>query len=498
MVSNVKVTEQSTPLKTFLALRKSTQIYDWKESAKYLDLRFIEPAISQQEAESRIRKLQIIWKQQKVLDLSTLSNMPEGHKKDNLPVYRDLVGYLNTQRGKVPVYLQRVPDGKGGKVWKISNTIVAKIPDLWDELGYNPKIESISNYLPEFDVFGLQNWQFIGLLLIVVFSWILSGLLRFFLQKFFSLLKNYNENMLRFIRIPLRLFLFFTFINLSIGSLGLSVDTRVWLESGILNYLAGIFLALGAIELVMAIVINKSGKNKQSLAVIRPLVTILKIVTVIIIILSWFEKAGYNVATILTGLGIGSLAVALAAQKTLENVFGAFTLYLAKPIKSGDFCQFDNISGTVEEIGLRSTRIRKLDRSVVYVPNSVFASSSVENISEIDRRLYNKELRITLETSPEQIRRLLTTLRELISTHSKTLDTDARIRFEDIERDCFLITIYTYLDTAVLTEYKAITEDLNLKILEILSNEKVRLAIPEQQIYIARKPPADGQAIKIT
>jgi len=196
--------------------------------------------------------------------------------------------------------------------------------------------------------------------------------------------------MLQFIRVPLRLFLFFVFINMSIGSLGLNLSTKVWLESGIFNYLAGIFLALGIIELIMAVVINKSIKNEQSLAIIRPLITILKIVTVIIIILSWLEKAGYNVATVLTGLGIGSLAVALAAQKTLENVFGAFTLYLAKPIQAGDYCQFDNVSGTVEEVGLRSTRIRKLDRSVVFVPNSVFASSSVVNFSEIDRRLYEE------------------------------------------------------------------------------------------------------------
>ncbi len=131
-----------------------------------------------------------------------------------------------------------------------------------------------------------------------------------------------------------------------------------------------------------AIVINKAIKNDQSLAVVRPLITIFKILTVLIIILSWFEKAGYNVATILTGLGIGSLAVALAAQKTLENVFGAFTLYFAKPIQAGDFCQFGNVSA-------------------------------------IDNRLYKKELRVSLKTTSAQIRLLLISLRALIIAHSK-------------------------------------------------------------------------------
>ncbi len=497
--SKVEATETtlniSTPLKSVIALRDNANNHNWKEAVKYLDLRYIEPKISDEQAETLVRQLQIIWKQQNILDLSTISNTPEGHKNDKLPAYRDLIGYLEIRKGKIPVYMQQVPDGKGGRIWKVSNSTISKLPEIWDELGYHPLVESISTHLPDFQIFGLYNFQLIGLLLIIFLSWILSALVRSLLQKLFSLTKYYKENMLQFIRIPLRLFLFFIFINMSIGSLGLTINTRVWLESGVLNYLAGIFLALGIIELITAIFINRSEKNEHTLAVVRPLVTILKIVTVIVIILSWFEKAGYNVATILTGLGIGSLAVALAAQKTLENVFGAFTLYLAKPIQSGDFCQFGNISGTVEEVGLRSTRIRKLDRSVVFVPNSVFASSSVENFSEIDRRLYNKELRITLETTPAQIRHLLIALRTLIISHSKTLDTAARVRFENIERDCFLIVINVYIDTKSLDEYKAISEDINLHILEILAHEDVRLAIPEQQIFISRKASTDDNSV---
>ncbi len=486
---------RSTPLKTLIALRDNLNNRNWKEAANYLDLRYVEPEVSNQQAESFVRQLHILWKQQRVLDLSLISDKYEGHKNDGLPIYRDLIGHLETRTDKIPIYLQRVPDNKNGNIWKVSSTTVAHIPELWKELGYNPIIESISNHLPDFEIFGLQNWQFIGLLLLVIMSWVLSALARALLQVLFSFSRLYKENMLKFIRIPLRLFLFFVFINLSIGSFGLPLSTRIWLESGVLNYLAGIFLALGIIELVTAIVINKAIKNDQSLAVVRPLITIFKILIVIIIILSWFEKAGYNVATILTGLGIGSLAVALAAQKTLENVFGAFTLYLAKPIQAGDFCQFGNVSGTVEEIGLRSTRIRKLDRSVVFVPNSVFASSSVVNFSAIDNRLYKKELRVSLKTTSAQIRLLLISLRALIIAHSKILDMSARVRFEDIERDCFLIVMNAYVDTKDLAEYKAISEDINLRILDILTHEAIKLAIPEQQVLMTRTVQGNDESV---
>jgi len=484
---NDDVSNKSTPLKTLIALKNAINKQNWEKAASYLDLRYVEPKVSKEQAESLARQLYILWKQQRVLDLSIISDKVEGHRNDGLPAYRDLIGSLKTHSDDVPIYLQRVPDAKKGRVWKISNTTVAQIPQLWDELGYNPIIESISTYLPDFEFFDLYNWQLVGLLFIILLSWILSAWIRALLQLLFSFSKYYKDNMLQFIRVPLRLFLFFVFINMSIGSLGLNLSTKVWLESGIFNYLAGIFLALGIIELIMAVVINKSIKNEQSLAIIRPLITILKIVTVIIIILSWLEKAGYNVATVLTGLGIGSLAVALAAQKTLENVFGAFTLYLAKPIQAGDYCQFDNVSGTVEEVGLRSTRIRKLDRSVVFVPNSVFASSSVVNFSEIDRRLYEKKLRIVLETTPDQIQLLVDSLRTLILTHTKTLDMSARVHFENIERDCFLIVINAYIDTKDLAEYKCIEEDLNLHVLNILADRDIKLAIPEQQIFLSRK-----------
>ena len=198
-----QVSNKSTPLKSLIALRDHTNNHNWKEAVRYLDLRYIDPKVSVEQAETLVHQLQIIWKQQNILDLSTISNKPEGHKNDKLPIYRDLVGFVETRKGKVPIYLQQVPDGKGDKIWKVSNTTISQLPELWDELGYNPIIESISNHLPDFEVFGLYNFQLIGLLLIVFSSWILSALVRSLLQKLFSLTRYYKENMLQFIRIPL-------------------------------------------------------------------------------------------------------------------------------------------------------------------------------------------------------------------------------------------------------------------------------------------------------
>jgi MscS family membrane protein len=110
--------------------------------------------------------------------------------------------------------------------------------------------------------------------------------------------------------------------------------------------------------------------NRQYVALLKPFTTIVKFVALTIIALVWAERAGYNMSTIIAGLGVGSLAVALAAQKTLENVIGAITLYSARPVNPGDLCRFGNMVGVVEEIGLRSTMIRTLNRTMLAVPNS--------------------------------------------------------------------------------------------------------------------------------
>jgi MscS family membrane protein len=476
---------QDTPLSTLLFILKAMEDKDLKAAASHLDLRYLPPGIGKDQGETLIKQLGIVWSQQNIVDLSTVSDQPEGHLDDGLPSYRDLLGTIRLEKSNVPVYLQRIPDGEGNQVWKISNATVSKIPELWSELGYHPLAESISTYLPAFTILDMENWQFVSLILIVLASWYLTAAIRWLMQYFVSFSSRYKETMQRLIRRPLRMFLFFSFVQWAVGFLGLSVNAQVWVDNGTLGYLATLFLVLGIIEFSFALYISRKSQSANAIAIMRPLVTTLKIIATISVALSWFDDAGFSISTILTGLGIGSLAIALAAQKTLENVFGAFTLFFARPIKPGDFCKFGTISGTVEEIGLRSTRIRKLDRSVVHVPNSVFSSGLLENYEEIDRRLYSRELRLRLDTTPDQIRVLLIELRKLVFAHPKTLDVAARVRFENIERDAFLVVINVYVDTVAIIDFKAISEDLNLRVLEAIRGLGIELAIPEQHVYMS-------------
>jgi MscS family membrane protein len=482
-----------TPLSTILAIKEAATHKNWQDAGKFIDMRYVSQYIKDIGASELVRQLSIVWSQQNSIDISSLSNDVKGHLQDNLPAYRDLLGILETSHGKIHIYLQHVPDGKGGKIWKISNATAKQVPQLWSEFGYSEHIEKLAAYLPDFKLINMNNWQFCAFVLLIICAWIFTNLLKKVAPLLFTNVTKNGPALVRFFGHSARMFLFFMLIDYGSNFLGLSLTAKLWITIGTLKYFAVAYLLLGLIEFSTSIYLAKIDKN--SAAIIRPLMTTLKIIIVIIMALSWFNSAGYNIATILTGLGIGSFALALAAQKTLENVFGAFTLYIAKPIQPGDFCKFGDVIGTVEEIGLRSTRIRKLNRSVVHVPNAVFSSKELENYAEIDRRHYNREFRFRLDTSPDQLRQLLIKLRELLLVHERVLPTAARARFEHIERDAFVVVVNCYVDTKSIVAFKAVSEDLNLYILDIIRELGIQWAIPQQQILMAQASPTNEELI---
>ena len=480
--------EGETPLSTMIVISDAIKKKDWQKASKFTDLRYLPEDVRAEDAPELIRKLSILWNKKNIIDLSQISDSPAGHANDNLPSYRDLLGVLETEDGPFPIYLQLVPDGKGGEIWKISNATISKVPKLWQQYGYPPQIEALANFLPQVTIFHMDNWQALIFFVSIFLGWVVAGFISMLAQSIAKIFEKNLKGITLFCGRSLRWFVYLLLLQNTALALGLSVRARVWFENGTLIYLAFTLLALGLIELFASVkaeqLQSKSKKNNYSIALLRPMVAIVKIITVIVGILMWFESSGYNMATILTGLGVGSLAIALAAQKPLENVFGAFTIYASKPINPGDFCRFGDVKGTVEEIGLRSTRVRKLDRSVVHIPNSVFSSKELENFSVIDRRRFKQDLRISLTTPKEQIQVLLIELRKLLAGHPKVLDVGQRARFLAIERDAFLIKINAYIDTGNVITYFGIAEDLNFHILTILTELNIQIAPAGQSVVL--------------
>jgi MscS family membrane protein len=211
------------------------------------------------------------------------------------------------------------------------------------------------------------------------------------------------------------------------------------------------------------------------------------LVAALLILASW----GYNTNAILAGLGVGGLAVALAAQKTLENLFGAVSLITDRPVLVGDFCQFGTQSGTVEDIGLRSTRIRTNDRTTVTIPNANFSTMTIENFSRRDRIWFHPTVRLRRDTSPDKVREMMDAVDAVLKSHPLVQPADVPIRFTKITDYSLDLEIFAYVATADYDEYLKVQSELLLKLLVAAEEHRVGLAMPVSE-SITLNPPDPG------
>jgi MscS family membrane protein len=239
-----------------------------------------------------------------------------------------------------------------------------------------------------------------------------------------------------------------------------------------------------------------SGPGSVDAQLIRVLVRVLAIIVLIYVALHLAESFGIPAAPLLASLGVGGLAIALAVRPTLENVIGGFILFADKPVRVGEFCLFGDKMGTVEEVGLRSTRIRGLDRTLITVPNADFAQMQIVNFTRRDQMLLRTTLGLRYETTPDQLRYVLTRLRELFVAHPKVSPDPARARFIGFG-DCSLdVEVFVYVLSEDYNEFLGIAEDINLRIMAIVSEAGTGFAFPSQTAYVARDRGLDAERVQ--
>jgi MscS family membrane protein len=204
----------------------------------------------------------------------------------------------------------------------------------------------------------------------------------------------------------------------------------------------------------------------------------------------------FEVTALIAGLGVGGIAVALAAQKTLENVFGYLMIIGDHPVAEGDFCRFGDQVGTVEAFGLRSTRVRTLDRTVVTIPNAEFSAMKLENFAKRDRIRFHTVLGLRYETTPDQLRHVLVEIRRLLLSHAKVHPDPARVRFVGFGAYSLDVEITAYVSTVDWAEFLAIREDLLLRLMDIVASSGAGFAFPSQTTYLARDDEPDGERVR--
>ncbi len=221
------------------------------------------------------------------------------------------------------------------------------------------------------------------------------------------------------------------------------------------------------------------------------------------IVIAGIQGLGADLIPLLAGLGVGGLAVALAAQSTIANYIGGLILFANKPVRVGDFCRYGEDPspgwlriGTVEEIGLISTRLRGIDRTITTIPNAEFANMHIVNLTQRDQRLLKTTLQLRYETTPEQMRYVLAKLRELLLGHPMVTPDPARVRFIGYGPYSKDVGIHTYLRCQDENTFLAMQEDLFLRIEDIIKDAGTGFAFPSQTAYFTRDTGVDVERSK--
>ena len=244
-----------------------------------------------------------------------------------------------------------------------------------------------------------------------------------------------------------------------------------------------LFASMNLMRDIYATYLHEHGRP-GTLALLHPAANAFKALIVIGALLIYLDKFGINITAVLAGLGIGGIAVALALQKPMEDMLGAVTLYTQQPIRIGDFCRVADYTGTIEVIGLRTTRIRTLARTLVAIPNHRLVNEPIDNISARGSIWYHPVLRLRYDTTPDQLRQVLKDIRALLSSHERVLQDNHRVRFNEFAKHAMQIEVFAYLTTTDWAEFLELAEELNIRIVEIVSEAGASLFMPSGTLYV--------------
>jgi MscS family membrane protein len=424
--------------------------------------------------------------------LNEISDEPEGSQRDPLKPDEDLVGVIQTANGNLDILVERVDRGKAGKVWLFSRKTLASIPDAFQELNKSP----LERFLPDFmittQVAEIPLFEWVAIFVGMPLVYLLTGVLNRILSLAAGIVRRrLSRNAAlpnpRVLRPPFRLLLLALVIRWLVSKVPLPLLARqFWSTTALM------IVVVACMWLLM--LLNEIGERSlvrrrrslsgaaSALRLVRRLIDGLILFAGLLFTLHHF---GINLTATLAGLGVGGIAVALAAQKTLENVIAGVSLIADQAVRVGDVLSLGDIQGTVEELGLRSTRIRTIDRTVVSLPNGQIANMRLETLSARDRFLFHPVVGLHYKTTAVELRSFSAGVRTLLSGQNNVDLASVRVRFVRFGASSIDVEIFAYVFASDWNNFLEIQEELLYGIMDMVQKVGATIALPSQTLYLA-------------
>ena len=499
---------RTSPSGAVLGFLQAAQSGDYSIAAQYLQM---SAARRQAEGEQIATQLKAVMDSPAFTGRVGNFTQTEGTPQEGVPLGRQKLGTMSSGDVEADLDLVRVSDPSAGKIWLISSDTLAKVPELYDQVEARQVERKLPTVLVKHQVAGVPLWQWVAMLIAVpiaaAIGWLLLVLLEIPVRWWARRRGQVEIANWRSVSAPAWLLTGTLAHQVFVRYLGIALLPRHYYFQ-----LTSIALIVSATWIVWRLVrwslhgvrnraLARGHAGTGSLMLLGE--RILKAVIFGVGVLAVLGSLGFNMSTALAGLGIGGLAIGFGAQKTIENLFGGVSVLGDEVFRVGDVCRFGDRTGVVEDIGLRSTRIRTEERTLLAIPNGTVATINLENLTRRDKILFKTTLGLRPESKADHVRFVLSEIRRLLYSHAKVETKTVRVRLTDIAGGSLSVEILSYILTRDFNEFAAVREDLLLRIMDVMEDSGGGLALPSQTLYLNRdsgveKEKAENAVKKIT
>ncbi len=476
-----------SPRASILAFLQLAKDHDYEQAAQYLDL----TADQRGRGAELARRLRDVLDQRLWIGIDGVSPLALGDTTDGSEMF-DRLGVVPGATGlPEPVMLRRF-DGDRVSRWVFDRETVGSIDVWWSNLPDAWMRGRLPAPLLAEGPFGVYYWQWVGMLVAIVLTVVLAAVIALAMRFLLALVtartaSEWDDLLVARLRGPFRLWLvgmlatpLFGLLGLNARVAGLAADTA----RGVV--LASLFWAgLRVITLVQDQLLAGpwAAGQPQARTLVPLLSRFLRVSVAIIALLVVLAQFGYPVGTLLAGVGIGGIALALASQKTVEHLFGSVSLAADKAFRVGDMVRVGTLEGTVERIGLRSTSLRTLARTVVRIPNGKLAEEPIETFGERDRFLLQHEIGVTYDTSPDQIRRIVARVEERLRAEPGVWTDSLFVRTVGFADSAITLRVRAWFNVEDYIHFVNLQHEVLLSCMDIVREEGSSFAFPSRTIY---------------
>ena len=478
---------RGTPRTAVEGFFTATQDGNFKAATEYLDLNTVPLAVRPTRGPELARQLNVVLERSLVIDPEVLSIDPKGNTEDGLKPNQEVLGQLKTPEKTVDILLHRVTREDGVMIWKFSRQTVADIPHLNHHFGYRPFEEHLSRFFPNAVFLGWQLWQYVALIIGIGLAYLVAYCLSLAVR--WLVLRSNREvgRQMEALGVgPVRILLWFFLADRVLAFIGPSVAIRAILRQDLLGTIAVTWALSRLVELSYRMWIDRLTKRGQVSAIpmLKPAKTFLNVIIIVMAVLVWLDNLGFNVGTLLAGLGVGGIAFALAAQDTIKNLLGSIMILLDKPYRVGQRVVAKGHDGVVEEIGLRSTKLRLLSGHQATIPNEQMANTDIENVDRRPniRRFFN--IAIRYDTPLEKVDRAVKIVEGILENHEgMNPELTPRVYFNEFNRDSLNIIVIFWYHPPDYWAFMALSQRINKQIMQAFEKEGIAFALPSQTVY---------------